>query len=117
FAMATGFTTLIWGLLIVLMADGLSTGSVAALHVPLLLDSYPAEARVRILSGYQGFTSAGNVISPLAVAFLAAVVGFTWRGVFPSLGIVSLGVCILASRLRDPGFGRWDTQMIRNTVR
>ncbi len=117
FAIATGFTTLIWGLVIVLVADGLSTGSVAALHVPLVLDSYPTEARVRVLSGYQGFVAIGNVISPLAVAFLAAAVGLTWRGVFVALGLASLASCAVAARLRDPGFGRWDTQVIRNTVR
>jgi ABC-type branched-subunit amino acid transport system ATPase component/MFS family permease len=116
-AISTGFATTVWGLVIVLIADGLSTGSVTALHQPLLLDSYPAEGRVRVLSGYQGVTSAGQVISPLLVALLATVAALTWRGVFVGLGVLSLLACLAALRLRDPGFGRWDTQRIRATVR
>jgi ABC-type branched-subunit amino acid transport system ATPase component/MFS family permease len=116
-AIATGFTTIVWGLLLVLLADGLSTGSVAALHQPLLLDSYPPEGRVRVLSGYAGFAAFGNVISPLAVAFLAATMGLTWRGVFVALGLTSLIATFAAIRLRDPGFGVWDTQRIREAVR
>ncbi|HZQ85403.1 MAG TPA: MFS transporter, partial [Acidimicrobiales bacterium] len=73
FAIGTGFALTAWGLVLVLVFDGLSTGSVVALHPPLLLDSYPSEARVRVLAGYGGFTALGQVISPLLVAFLAAV--------------------------------------------
>jgi ABC-type branched-subunit amino acid transport system ATPase component/MFS family permease len=117
FAIATGFAISVWGLVLVLIVDGLSTGSVIALHQPLLLDSYPPEGRVRVLSGYQGFLAFGQVVSPLLVAFLSAVLLLTWRGVFISLGALSLGVTFIAIRLRDPGFGRWDTQQIRATVR
>ncbi|MBV9663626.1 MAG: MFS transporter [Actinobacteria bacterium] len=117
FAIGTGFTLTVWGLVLVLVADGLSTGSVVALHPPLLLDSYPSEARVRVLSGYWGFTALGQVISPLLVAFLAAVVALTWRGVFVTLGSVSLLAALVAVRLRDPGYGKWDTDQIRATVR
>ena len=117
FAMSTGFTVSIWGLLFVLVADGLSTGSVSALHPSLLLDFYPPAARVRTLSVYWAANSFGNVLAPLAVAFLAAVAGFTWRGVFLVLGLTSLVASLAASRLRDPGFGRWDTDTIRATVR
>jgi ABC-type branched-subunit amino acid transport system ATPase component/sugar phosphate permease len=117
FAIATGFTISIWGLLLVLVADGLSTGSVAALHPSLLLDSYPAEARVRSLSIYQGSNAFGNVLAPLAVAVLATAAGLTWRGVFVALGLASLAASFAAVRLRDPGFGRWDVERIRAAVR
>ncbi|MEY2478127.1 MAG: branched-chain amino acid transport system ATP-binding protein livF [Actinomycetota bacterium] len=117
FALSTGYVTAIWGLVFVLVADGLSTGSVAALHPSLLLDSYPAEARVRALSTYQMGDRVGNVLAPLIVAVLATAVGLTWRGVFVSLGLLSLLGALAAVRLRDPGFGRWDTERIRETVR
>jgi len=115
-AASTGFVVLLGGLLFVLVADGLSTGSTAALHQPLLLDHYPAEARVRVLAGYHSFNAAGNVLAPLAVAALAGALGFTWRGVFIILGLASLAAVVVASRLRDPGFGRWDEQRIRGVV-
>jgi ABC-type branched-subunit amino acid transport system ATPase component/MFS family permease len=117
FAIGTGFVLTVWGLVLVLVADGLSTGSVQALHAPLLLDSYPSEARVRVLSGYFGFSAFGQVLSPLLVAFLAAIVALTWRGVFVTMGSISLLAALCALRLRDPGFGKWDTDQIRATVR
>jgi ABC-type branched-subunit amino acid transport system ATPase component len=115
-AIATGFVILVWGLLLVLVLDGLTTGSVQALHQPLLLDSYPARTRVRVLSTYQAASAAGNVLAPLGVALLAGALGFTWRGVFLIFGAVSLITALLSSRLRDPGFGRFDEDRIRSVV-
>ncbi|MEN3271449.1 MAG: hypothetical protein V7636_210 [Actinomycetota bacterium] len=115
-AISTGFVTLIWGLLFVLVLDGFTTGSVAVLHQPLLMDSYPPQGRVRALSMYQGFNRFGNVIAPLLVALLSTYLAFTWRGVFVVLGTMSLLAAVISVRLRDPGFGVWDTQLIRATV-
>lgn len=115
-AISTGFVTLIWGLLFVLILDGFTTGSVESLHRPLLMDSYPPQGRVRALSTYQGFNSFGNVLAPLLVALLSTQLGFTWRGVFVILGMLSLGAAMFSLRLRDPGFGRWDTEQIRAAV-
>ncbi len=113
---ATGYVTLVWGLVAILVLDGLSSGSVSALHQPLLLDSYPPPARVRVLSAYTAANSAGNVIAPLAVALLTATLGFTWRGVFVILGAASMVGVLGALRLRDPGVGRWDTERVRAAV-
>ena len=115
-AISTGFVTLIWGLLFVLVLDGLTTGSVEALHRPLLMDSYPPQARVRALATYQGFNAFGNVLAPLLVALLSTYLDFTWRGVFVILGLLSLAAATITLRLRDPGFGRWDTDQIRAAV-
>ena len=115
-AISTGFVTLIWGLLLVLVLDGFTTGSVEVLHRPLLMDSYPPQGRVRVLSAYQGFNAFGNVLAPLLVALLSTQLGFTWRGVFVVLGLISMVGAVLSLRLRDPGFGRWDTDQIRAAV-
>jgi ABC-type branched-subunit amino acid transport system ATPase component/sugar phosphate permease len=111
--LTTGFVTSLLALIAVLVVDGLSTGSVSALHAPLLVDSYPPSARVRVLSGYQGLTTAGLVLSPLLVALLAGPVDLTWRGVFLALGLVSTASSLLAMGLRDPGPGRFDTEALR----
>jgi ABC-type branched-subunit amino acid transport system ATPase component/MFS family permease len=116
-AIMTGFVTATVGLLAVLILDGLTTGGVTALHPPFLLDSYPPEGRVRVFSYYDGFRSAGAVLAPLLVALFATVVGLTWRGVFVAMGLISLVVSFTSVRLRDPGFGRWDTEQIRASVR
>ena len=111
----TGFATATLGLAIVLIIDGLSSGSVSALHQPLLIDSYPPQARVRVFSYYGALGAAGNVIAPLLVALLAFL-GFSWRGVFVVFGIICLSVLPATLKLRDPGFGKYDTQKLRAAV-
>jgi ABC-type branched-subunit amino acid transport system ATPase component/MFS family permease len=110
----TGFVTSLLALIAVLVLDGLSTGSVRALHAPLLVDSYPPRARVRVLSGYTAFDTLGNIAAPLLVAFLAGPLNLTWRGVFLALGGISLTMSLLSLRLKDPGPGKFDTEALRN---
>src|SRR4051794_10982876 len=112
----TGFVTSLVGLFGILMLDGLTTGSVLALHPPLLVDSYPPAARVRALSAYYAFGNFGNVLAPAFVGVLAGVAGFTWRGVFLCMGLTSVALTLVAVGLRDPGFGKWDTEQLRATV-
>jgi ABC-type branched-subunit amino acid transport system ATPase component/sugar phosphate permease len=109
----TGFVTSLLALIAVLVLDGVSTGSVKALHAPLLVDSYPPRARVRVLSGHTAMDVIGNIVAPLLVALVAGPLGLTWRGVFLALGGISLGISLLALRLRDPGVGRYDTDVLR----
>jgi ABC-type branched-subunit amino acid transport system ATPase component/sugar phosphate permease len=112
----TGFVTSLLGLIAVLVLDGLTTGSVLALHPPLIADSYPPEARVRALSFYQAIGTFGRSLAPLLVGLFAGLLGFTWRGVFLCMGFIALGTCFIALGLRDPGFGKWDTERLRASV-
>jgi len=112
----TGLVSGAWGLAGVLLADGATTGTVRATHTPLLMDTHAPSVRVRVLSFYRGADAFGNIAAPLAVALLSAVFGFTWRGVFIILGVVSLLAAIVSVRLRDPGVGRWDTARVREVV-
>ncbi|MGA8256801.1 MAG: MFS transporter [Nocardioides sp.] len=112
----TGLVTSMMGLMLILVADGLSTGSVAALHAPLLMDSYHPNTRVRVISVYTAINRAGEVISPLLVALLTGVFDLTWRGVFIALGVIATVSTLGALGLKDPGFGRWDTQQLRQAV-
>jgi ABC-type branched-subunit amino acid transport system ATPase component/MFS family permease len=113
----TAFVTNGWGLLLVLLLDGASTGSVRAVHGPLLVDSYPPEARMRGLSFYAGANGVGQILGPVLIAVLAGLLGLTWRGVFVGMGIVCFAAAAFALRLRDPGFGRWDSDRLREQVR
>lgn len=112
----TGFAVSLLTLMAVLVLDGLSSGSVLALHPPLLVDSYPPSARVRVLAAYSGFIAAGSIISPLLVGVFAGALGLTWRGVFLALGLTSTAATLIAMRLRDPGFGRYDTEEVKQAV-
>ena len=116
-AITTGFVTALAGLAIVLVLDGFTTASVGALHGPVLLDSYPPEGRVRALSYYVAAGNFGNVAAPLLVALFATALALTWRGTFVALGLISLAAALTTVKLRDPGFGRWDSEQIRATVR
>ena len=109
----TGFVTSLLGLIAVLVLDGFSTGSVSALHAPILVDSYPPTGRVRVLSGYQAMVTLGSVGSPLFVALLAGPFDLTWRGVFIAMGITSTVATVFALGLKDPGPGRFDTEALR----
>ena len=106
----TAFVTNVWGLLAVLAGSGAAAGSVQALHRPLLLDTYRPDARVRVLSIHQGASIIGMIVAPVLVAIVTAAAGFTWRGVFLVMGVVSLAGAALSVRLRDPGFGRHDVR-------
>jgi ABC-type branched-subunit amino acid transport system ATPase component/predicted MFS family arabinose efflux permease len=113
----TGFVTSLLGLIAILVFDGMSTGSAQSLHTPLVVDSYPPAARVRAVSLYQAVGTFGNILAPALVGLLASVAGFTWRGVFLLLGLTSIAMTMVSLGLRDPGFGKWDTEQLRASVR
>jgi ABC-type branched-subunit amino acid transport system ATPase component/MFS family permease len=109
----TGFVTSLLALILVLVLDGFSTGSVSALHPPMLTDSYPPRARVRILAGYSSFVVGGRILSPLLVSVLAGPFDLTWRGIFIGMGLLSTATTLIALGLKDPGYGRFDTEALR----
>ena len=112
----TGFVTGVLLLALVLILDGLTTASTGVLHSPVIMDTYPPAARVRALSWHKALDSCGNVIAPLLVALLAGLLGFTWRGVFVVMGVMCVLAVPYSLWLRDPGFGRWDTEALRRKV-
>lgn len=116
-AIASGFVTSALGLALVLILDVLTTSTVGVLHVPVLMDSYPPEGRVRAVSYWFASNSAGNVLAPLLVALFATTLGLTWRGVLVAMGLMSFMAVFSSLRLRDPGFGKWDSEQIRAAVR
>ncbi|MTA15549.1 MAG: MFS transporter, partial [Actinobacteria bacterium] len=105
-----------WGLLLVVVIDGLSSGSVRVLHQPLLMDWYPNRARVRVQTSYSAAVSIGSVVAPLLVGVLTAWAGLTWRGVFLAVAVVSLLAALVASRLRDPGVGHSEDEPLRQAI-
>ncbi|MCA1675118.1 MAG: MFS transporter [Actinobacteria bacterium] len=105
----TGFVTGLIGLAVVLIIDGMSTGSIESIHKPLVMDSYPPSVRVRALSFHESANLLTGLIGPLLVAALAGLLYFSWRGTFLIMGAISLGAALIAVRLKDPGFNlqRW----------
>jgi MFS family permease len=104
----TGFAGSAAALIVLLALDGLSTGSVTALHPPLIMEYYPPDVRVRAMSVHSSAQFVGNVVAPLLVAILSSALGLGWRAVFFTLGMVSVLGTLGSLRLRDPGYGRWE---------
>lgn len=115
-AFGNGLIVNLWGLALVLAMDGALGGSVIALHKPLIMDSYPPQARVRLLSVWTAFRTSASLIAPLLITLCVSVLGLTWRGVFLCLATVSMAGALFALGLRDPGFGKWDTNQLRDAV-
>ncbi|HZU71351.1 MAG TPA: ATP-binding protein, partial [Acidimicrobiales bacterium] len=112
----TGYVTALVSLIAILVIDGLTTGSVTALHAPLVMDTYHPAVRVRAMSVYYAGGFAGQVGAPLLVALFAGWLDLTWRGVFLAMGITSVVLTLVCVGLRDPGYGRWDTEAVRAEV-
>ncbi|HAP74750.1 MAG TPA: hypothetical protein DCR14_01545, partial [Acidimicrobiaceae bacterium] len=115
-ALFTVFVIGPWGLAILLVVDGFATGTVRALHQPLLMDTYPVQGRMRILAAYQASATVGNVIAPMVVAALASWAALTWRGTMLTIAGLTLCAASVALKLRDPGVGRWDTEQARRAA-
>jgi ABC-type branched-subunit amino acid transport system ATPase component/MFS family permease len=113
----TTFVVVPLGLALLLVVDGAMDGSVRALHRPLLMDSYPPGGRVRVLSAYRASEAVGNIVTPLLVGVCTTVLALTWRGTFFALGALGVVLVLLTARLRDPGFGRYDEQVLRQQLR
>lgn len=112
----TGYAASAFALAGFIALNGAASGSVRAVHVPLLFDTYPTGVRARLLSSYLGAIWFSLVLGPALIGVLS-LLNFTWRGVFIVMGGVSVFATLFAVRLRDPGFGRWDTERVRRAVR
>ena len=95
---------------------GLAASSVHALHPSMLADSYAPADRPRAVSYYRAWASAGPGVAA-AVAAGTILLGFTWRAGFLAMGALSFVALVLASRLREPGFGRFDADPLKRLVR
>ena len=70
-----------------------------------------------MLTLYHSASRLGEIVAPLFVAVCTAYLGLTWRGVFLVMSAFCFVVTIAALGLRDPGFGRFDSERVRAAVR
>ena len=114
--LATAFVTSAGGLLGVLVVNGVLNAPVEAVHRPLLVDSAPPGVRVRALSIHRAGFAVALALAPLVASFTTAV-GTSWRAAFLVMGLLSLAAAAGTVALRDPGFGRFDLDRVRELVR
>ena len=97
-----------------------STGAGAAVidaaHRPLIMDMYPPGARLRALSFHSGAGVVGAIVGTALVAVLSGPAGLSWRGTFLVLGSIFLPLSLIGLWLRDPGYGRFDTDRVAALV-
>lgn len=113
---ANGFVVTLAGLAVVLLLDGVFGSTNDTLARPLLMDSYQPSLRVRILSWYFSINNFGGILGPFLIFVSTTFLDLTWRGAFVVLGGVSMMGALSTLWLRDPGFGRWDTERLREEV-
>jgi ABC-type branched-subunit amino acid transport system ATPase component len=95
-------------LLLLALGGGIALGAAWSLHAPLLADAYPLTARTRALAWHWGAFLAGAGAASGLAAVLAAPGALSWRGALIGLSASSAICCVVASRVRDPGVGRFD---------
>jgi ABC-type branched-subunit amino acid transport system ATPase component/MFS family permease len=108
-----------WTPALAFVVSPVGSGGAAAYsaHRPLLFDLYPPEGRVRALTLYQGGAVVGAILAPGLVAGLSGFGNLTWRGTMLGCGVLFFLLSILGWRLREPGYGRFDTDRLATLVR
>jgi ABC-type branched-subunit amino acid transport system ATPase component/predicted MFS family arabinose efflux permease len=101
---------------VVRTARGLSDSTRQSVYLPILSDAYPPDGRNRVFGAYYAIATAGTIAGPAFIGLLSGVWGLSFRVVFPITGVLTFGVAAAALRLHDPGYGRYDTDRIRERV-
>jgi ABC-type branched-subunit amino acid transport system ATPase component len=96
---------------------GAGAAVVWAAHRPMVMDAYPPDARVRALSFHGGAAVVGAIVGPALVVVLSGAAGLSWRGVLVVIGLIFLPLALFGLRLRDPGYGRYDSGPIAGLMR
>jgi ABC-type branched-subunit amino acid transport system ATPase component len=96
---------------------GAGAAVVWAAHRPMVMDAYPPGARVRALSFHGGAAVVGAIIGPALVVVLSGAAGLSWRGVLVVIGLIFLPLALFGLRLRDPGYGRYDSDPMAGLMR
>lgn len=108
--------TVVW-LAAFVAVDTVTSGVQATVEMPLLLDCYPPRMRVRVIAVLRSVVYGGAMLTPAMIAVLTGLADLTWRGVYLVLGGLSALLVLVAVRLRDPGYGRWDARAVSGAAR
>jgi len=110
----TGFVQNAFQLFLARMGSGLGQSYQLPVNSPLLIDTYPIEARGRVFAAYFGMEVTGRALAPLIAGGIAAA--FTgdesWRWVFWIIAVAAIPVAILTARLPEPRRGRNEMQAV-----
>jgi ABC-type branched-subunit amino acid transport system ATPase component/predicted MFS family arabinose efflux permease len=110
----TGFVQTAFQLFLARMGSGLGQSYQLPVNSPLLLDTYPIEARGRIFAAYFSLEVTGRAAAPLIAGGIASAFAGdeSWRWVFWILAIAAIPVSILTARLPEPRRGHNEMQAV-----
>jgi MFS family permease len=93
---------------------GISQAHSLPVNGPLLMDTYPIQARSRIFAAYGSFDVVGRAAAPLFAGGIAGLVAGpeSWRWVFVATSALSIPVVILLARIREPRRGSNEMQAV-----
>jgi ABC-type branched-subunit amino acid transport system ATPase component/sugar phosphate permease len=110
----TAFVQNAFQLFIARLGSGLGQSYQLPTHSPLLIDTYPIEARGRVFALSNIIQNLGNGLAPIIAGAIAAIAGGTegWRWVFVVTAIATVPIIIATTRLKEPRRGRHEMQAV-----
>jgi ABC-type branched-subunit amino acid transport system ATPase component/predicted MFS family arabinose efflux permease len=96
------------------LGTGISQAYALPVNGPLLVDTYPIQARSRVFAAYGTFEISGRVLAPLFAGGVAGLVAGpdSWRWVFVIAALLGLPVVVGLLRIREPRRGRNEMQAV-----
>jgi ABC-type branched-subunit amino acid transport system ATPase component/predicted MFS family arabinose efflux permease len=111
---ATGFVANAFQLFMARLGAGLGQSYSLPVTGPLLMDTYPIEARGKVFALNGGFSVAGLAVAPLFAGSVASLAGGDegWRWVFILTGLLALPLALAALTIREPRRGRHEMRSV-----
>lgn len=96
------------------LGAGISQAHSLPVNAPLLMDTYPIEARTRVFAAYGSFEVVGRAAAPLFAGGIGGLVAGpdSWRWVFAATSLLSIPVVALICCIREPRRGRNEMQAV-----
>ncbi len=112
--MCTGLVQNAFSLFVARMGAGLGESYATPVNGPLLVDSYPIQARGRVFAVAMGMGLVGQLLAPTVVGGIAAPFAPStgWRWVFLIVGLLALPVALGMSRLHEPKRGQYEIEAV-----
>ena len=93
-------------------SSGTGAAVVYAAHRPMLMDAYPPDRRLSVLSFHRAAGVLGVIGSAVLVTVVSGMLGLSWRGMLLGIGLLITALSFIGLRLRDPGYGKLDSDPI-----
>ncbi len=110
----TGTVQNAFSLFMARLGAGLAQSYDLPVNGPVLIDTYPIEARARVFGLSFSFQLGGLIVAPLLVGGITEAIGGgeAWRWAFLVIGVLALPLVVGLARLPEPRRGRHEMQAV-----